>query len=305
MLTVFPADEVLRLVDLDLMRAAIREVHIAHARGEVAAPGRIDAGTPGEEFHVKTGQGARAYAVKANSGFFANPPARPAIQGAILVFDAADGTPRAVVHSATVTRLRTAAASCVAIEALRPHARQVVILGTGAQAHGHERALRRILPDAVIELLGRDQWDPERAAPADDVRALVRAADVVITCTPARHPLVGLPDVAPGALVVAVGADGPGKQELGEDLVAAAVVVCDVAQQAADVGEAQHCIRRGSLTTADLVEIGAVLAGQVAPPGADTLTVYDSTGTGFQDAAAAETLLESAHLLPPQLHHDW
>ena len=302
MLAVFPAAEVHRLVDLGVLRTAIREAHRAHAAGDVPAPDRIDSGRPGEEYHVKTGQTRAVYAVKANSGFFANPPERPAIQGAILAFDTADGTPRAVVHSASITRLRTAAASCVAIEALRPHAQRFAIIGAGAQAEGHAQAVQHLRPGAEIRTFGRDAWGPNATAEARD---WVRSCPVVITCTPSRAPLLDLEDVAPDALVVAVGADGPGKQELSERLVAHSVVVGDVIAQIADVGEAQHCIASGTVTREDLLELGAVLLGTVPAPDPDALTVYDSTGTGFQDAAAAEALLAVADRLPGHLCLDW
>src|SRR4051794_3522724 len=54
-LTLFPADTIDRSLELHRLRAAIRDAHIAHARGQIPGPGRLDAGGLGREYHVKTG----------------------------------------------------------------------------------------------------------------------------------------------------------------------------------------------------------------------------------------------------------
>ena len=305
MLTLFTSEAVDRFVDLGRLRAAIRDAHLAHGRGEIAAPGRLDAGAPGREYHVKAGEALGFYAVKANSGFFDNPPDRPAIQGAILVFDSRFGTPVAVIHSGRLTALRTAAASCVAMQALRSEVHRVAILGSGTQARAHRRAVLDTFPEAEVGVIPRTDWSQRSSSAGIDARACVATSDVVITVTPARQPLLELDDVRNDALVVAVGADAPGKQELATDLMSAAAVVADVAVQALAVGESQHLADQYAGLRGSVVELGAILAGRSPVIAPNELTVYDSTGTGFQDAAAAAALVTNATNVPSEVVLEW
>ena len=124
------------------------------------------------------------------------------------------------------------------------------------------------------------------------VREAVDGADVVITCTAAREPLVDLAWVAPGAHVTAVGSDGPGKQELDPEISRRAdVLVVDSRQQSSVLGELQHAPDQVSRA----VELGVVCAGD-APgrSGEGQLTLCDLTGVGVQDVAAANAVIAAA-----------
>lgn len=306
MLAVFTSEQVARLIDLHVLRERIRQAHIDHALGRIGAPGRLDAGGVGREYHVKTGEASGVYAVKANSGFFENPPLMPAIQGMILVFDGANGSPTGLIHSGSLTALRTAAASCVAITALRPGATSVAVIGTGSQAASHMTSLRHAFPSAAIQ-----QFSPP-GRPAKDAADHVvpftsiglREFEVVVTCTSARTPFLDVDDVRGGALIVAVGADAPGKRELCPELIDASTIVADVVAQSHAVGEAQH-VAESSRNHSSTLELGQILANRRSVPDAGQMTVYDSTGTGFQDAAAASAMLEFSDLLPPDMQLDW
>jgi ornithine cyclodeaminase len=124
------------------------------------------------------------------------------------------------------------------------------------------------------------------------VREAVEGADVVITCTAAREPLVERAWLAQGAHVTAVGSDGRGKQELDPGIVRAAdVLVVDSLDQCSRLGELQHAPDQA----ARAVELGAVCAGE-APgrTGEAKLTVCDLTGVGVQDVAAANAVMAGA-----------
>ncbi len=120
----------------------------------------------------------------------------------------------------------------------------------------------------------------------------VRGADVVVTCTASREPLVRADWLAPGAHVTAVGSDGPGKQELDPDILRRAdVLVVDAKDQCVRLGELQHAPEEADRA----VELGAVCAaaapGRTAP---EQRTVCDLTGVGVQDVAAAAAALAHA-----------
>jgi ornithine cyclodeaminase/alanine dehydrogenase-like protein (mu-crystallin family) len=99
-------------------------------------------------------------------------------------------------------------------------------------------------------------------------------------------------DLADRVFVAAVGADSPDKRELGPGVLGGAAVVTDVTAQCAAVGELHHAVAEEEMTLADVHgELGQVLTAMVPVPGADRV-VYDSTGTGFQDAAACRVVLD-------------
>ncbi|MER6948375.1 ornithine cyclodeaminase family protein [Nonomuraea sp. NPDC000554] len=308
MVRVLSAADVQRSLSMSRAIAVMREAFQDHARGLAPPPMRLDHYADDGEFHIKTGAFRRYFAVKANSGFFANPPALPAIQGGILLFDQLDGQLLAVVHSPTVTALRTAATSALAAQALaRPDSDRLTIIGTGVQAWMHARAMREVLPLTRIQIYGRDQDKARRLAArvqaelgvhttAIDTPAEARDSDVVATCTAAGEPLLGPGDVTAGAFIAAVGADGPVKRELDTALVASAAVITDVTAQCLTAGELHHAVAAGLMTEAHVRgELGAILLsperGRRSP---GEVVLFDSTGTGFQDAAAAAAVYQDS-----------
>ncbi|RVX39704.1 ornithine cyclodeaminase [Nonomuraea polychroma] len=221
----------------------------------------------------------------------------PSIVGVIALFDAANGQPLLFLESATVTRLRTAAATAVAVRHLAvPDAATLAVLGTGAQAAAHIAAVREVRPIERILVWGRDPAKTARFAAQHGAEATsapaeaARQAAVVVTLTPSTDPYLALRDVRPGTLVAAVGSDAPGKRELHYDLLAAATLITDVTHQCAAVGELHH--RPQTPVKAELGEI--VLGTKTGREHADDLVVFDSTGTAVQDVAAAQALYTAA-----------
>jgi ornithine cyclodeaminase len=305
------ADDVRASIDMRACIDACERAFVAYSSGGAELPGVIHLDVPESrgEIHVKAGHlhGAPYYAVKAASGFYDLKP--PAIDGLVIVFDARDGSPAALLlDGGYLTDLRTGAAGGVAARHLAPErVERVAVIGTGAQARYQVDALAEVRPDlADVRVWGRDHAHAQRAA--DDiaarrgdgcavnylpsVREAVEGADVVITCTASRAPLVEAAWLAPGAHVTAVGSDGPGKQELDPAIAQAAdVLVVDSLDQCSRLGELQHAPDQA----ARAVELGAVCAGD-APgrTGEGQLTVCDLTGVGVQDVAAANAVMAGA-----------
>jgi ornithine cyclodeaminase/alanine dehydrogenase-like protein (mu-crystallin family) len=293
--------------------AAVEDAFRALALGGVPAPGILGLHGAGGGFHVKASflSADRPYfAAKVNANFPGNPAkGLPTIQGVVLLFDAADGAPLAVMDSMAITALRTAAASAVAAKHLaRERCETLLLCGCGAQAREQLRAMlcvRRAGRVRVHDLDGsraerfaaasRSELGIDVAAVADPAEAMA-GADVIVTCTTARHHFVGEGGVKPGAFIAAVGADSEHKQEIDPRLLARAKVVTDVTAQAAAIGDLRHAIAQGLMSAADVhAELGEVVAG--LKPGRerdDEIVVFDSTGTGLQDAAAAIAVRRSA-----------
>jgi alanine dehydrogenase len=117
-----------------------------------------------------------------------------------------------------------------------------------------------------------------------------------VTCTPSRKAFVTLEHVAPGTFVAAVGADNPEKSEIEPEVMRTSGVVVDVLEQAATIGDLRTAIATGAMTRYDVrAELGAIVAGRA--PGRrtdDEIIIFDSTGAGFQDTAAAALVYERA-----------
>lgn len=294
------------LLDLSDCIAAVEEAFRAHALGETLAPGMLHVDGLGGEFHIKAG-GFKApayFGLKANAGFFQNAAqlGLPNIQGLILLYDAENGRPLAVMDSGAITIQRTGAATAVAAKHLaRRDSMTVTICGSGAQGRIQLRALTQVLPLESVFVWDRDSDGSQRLAhdmsdelnisidPVQDLGPAVLQSDVCVTCTPSREAFLHHSFVRPGTFVAAVGADSPGKQELDPHLLVENAVVVDLLDQCVSVGELQHAIHQGLMTSDDVRgELGNVITGTIkSRTSDDEIIVFDSTGTALQDTAAA------------------
>jgi alanine dehydrogenase len=308
--------DVAALLGLDECIGAVEGAFRMHAERRSLAPAVASVAGDGGGFHVKAAglpgaAGRRYFAAKVNGNFPGNPRRHrlPTVQGVLVLADAADGRPLAVMDSIEITTRRTGAATAVAARRLaRPGASVVTVCGCGVQGEVQLRALSRVLPLTRVHAY---DVDGARAAayaramadelgipvaPAADLGRAVRASDVCVTCTPARRPLLGPELVSPGTLVAAVGADSPDKQELDPRLLAANTVVVDLLASCLELGELHHAVAAGLMTPGDVhAELAEVVAG--SKPGRRTpedIVIFDSTGTALQDVAAAALVYEQA-----------
>ena len=281
--------------------AALERVFHDLDRGVVGPSYSLGLQATDGSFHVKacasTAPGG-LFVAKVNANFPANPRLRglPTIQGVIAVFDACDGRVLALVDSASVTNLRTAATTMLAIDRLaREGASVATIVGCGAQGAAHARALRGTTAIREIFLHDSDGAAAERlaaeipgAAVAKDMRVATLASDVVITCTPSITPFLGLEDVRGGTLVAAVGSDNDRKLEIEPALLAAARIVVDARAQSEKMGELKQALPTPARICGELVDAAA---GRLARTGPGEIVVFDSTGLAVEDLALCAALL--------------
>jgi alanine dehydrogenase len=232
----------------------------------------------------------------------------PAHSSTTLLIDDRTGMPIAAVEAGYLNGLRTSAANALAVRALaRPDATTLGIIGVGAQAVFEALAVLHVRHIAKIYAAGRTEQGrdnfirslrqhTEVAVEFVDGEAAARRADILVTVTPARAPVVNAEWIRQGTHISAMGADDVGKQELPVELTAAAQLWVDHPEQAARIGEAQHIYRAGRTSLEQLRErtLGRLLAEAPSPESRnDRITVFDSSGLAIQDIAAAHAAMTS------------
>ncbi len=305
--------DVERLLTPQVCLAAIEHAFRLLGEGKAPSPAILSMHAERGSFHVKAGMLAtdRLYfAAKLNANFPENGPrGLPTIQGVVVLSDAGNGSPLAIMDSGSITALRTAAASALAAKHLaRRGWSTLAICGCGGQAEAQLMALYAVgQPDRVMV------YDLDRAKAvafaddlnrktgitikvADRIEQCFAQADVVATCTTARRCFVTREMVRPGTFIAAVGADHEGKQEIQPALLAAAKVVTDLTSQAATIGDLHHAIAAGVMSAAGVhAELGEIVCGRKPGRASDEdIVIFDSTGTGLQDVAAAIAVYQRA-----------
>jgi alanine dehydrogenase len=300
--------------------AAVREAFLQLAERQIETPPVGHIAGYGGMFHIKSAVRTappRRTVVKVNGNFPGNDALEgpPVIQGFIALLDATNGTLLALMDSGEITGRRTAAASALAAQLLaRADSRRLALIGCGTQARFHLDVLCRVYALEVVELFDVRVERAESLAHRirslgivarvhDSARRAVRTADIIVTTTPARAPVLDASDVPAGCFVAAAGADSAGKQELDPALLLRARVVPDVLAQALSMGDLQHVVAAGLMTAQDIhAEFAHIVAGRAAArTQEEQIFVFDSTGTAITDLAAAELVYESALADPGQL----
>lgn len=217
----------------------------------------------------------------------------PTHMAMILLFRSDTGEPLAVMDGRLITEMRTAAVSAAAARRLAPSdSRVLALLGSGVQAKAHLEALARVRDFEEVRVWSRTPEHAERFAREHDARAMdaesaVRGADIVVTATSAREPILKGAWLKDGAYVNAVGAPRPTWREL-DDAVMANLLFVDsreaVLKESGDVILSKAAI---------YAEIGEIFAGAKQSPRSRT-TVFKSVGIAAEDIAAARLVYDAA-----------
>ena len=227
-------------------------------------------------------------------------------QSTVILFDADTGKPYALVGGNYLTAVRTAAASAVSIKHLAPEDAKVIgMVGAGHQSTFQlKAALRQRKFEKVIgwnlnpeRLTVLEQVAKEHDLPFESVdrETMGKQADVIITITSCHEPLLMREWISPGTHIACMGTDTKGKQEVDPKLVAKSSLFTDEIAQSITIGEAQHAVASGLISESDITTIGDVINGK--HPGRtnnDEITLFDGTGVGLQDLAAATKAVDLA-----------
>lgn len=235
----------------------------------------------------------------------------PTVMATIILVDPKTGFPSAIIAGTWITALRTGAAGAVAAKYLaNPNPKTVGLVGAGAQARTQLMGLQ-ITFDTIKQVT---LWDinPKASAnyakemkqkfpnleisPVENVKKAVQKADIIVTTTPSRKPLVFAEWVKVGTHINCIGADAPGKQELDPNILLKSKIVVDDWKQGSHGGEINVPLSKGLISKddiwGDICEIVAKLKqGRTSK---DEITVFTSTGLAIQDATTASVAYQKA-----------
>jgi alanine dehydrogenase len=277
----------------------VRDAFLAYARGEWSMPSKVYVPAyPAGDFRAMPALGGGYALLKWVTSFPGNPErGLPTVAGLVLLSDASNGMPVAVLDAGAVTALRTGAAAVLAAETLgREDAGVSAVIGAGV--NGRAAAKTFLARGRRVAIWDVDEGRAEAAASDLGVevaasREKALGADVVATVTPGHEVLYPPGSLQPGQHVSLMGADGPGKAEISVGELGRVRVFCDDWEQASHNGDLFHAVEAGALGREDVTQLGDVLAGTASGrQSRDDITILDSTGLAIQDLAIALAAIE-------------
>jgi len=287
----FEEAKVRGLLRIPELIAAMRRVLAEFSSGKWQQPVRGVLSQQGGFFGVMPASG-ESMGIKMVT-FYPKNTKLPTHMAVIALFDPKTGEPLALMDGRYITEMRTAAVSAVATDALASRdAKVLTLLGAGVQAHAHLEVLPHVRQFQEIRVWNHHPEKAERFAEEHGIKAMpleaaVRDADVVVTATSAREPILKGEWLKPGAHVNAVGASRPDWREL-DDAAMRNVVIVDSYEGARK--ESGDVILSGATPFA---ELGEILNGTKAvEPGATT--IFKSLGMAVEDVAAAKLVYDAA-----------
>ena len=243
----------------------------------------------------------RGYGIKVVSDFYGN-SARglPRMSAVITLFDGETGIPRTLMEGGYVTDLRTGAGTGLAARHLaRPDSKVLAVIGAGRVARNQVEALCTAFSLQTIYVSTRTRAKGEalvaslkaKAALVDDPETAVRNADIVVTATTSKEPVVRGKWLKPGAFVAAVGAYAVEHRELDDEAIARAS--CHVIDSRADVldraGDFVIPMGKGILAREQVAEIAEIVSGaRLGRRSAEDIVVFKSSGVPIQDLVTAQ-----------------
>jgi ornithine cyclodeaminase/alanine dehydrogenase-like protein (mu-crystallin family) len=314
-LRVLSADEVRQALPMAAAIEAMKQAFGQLSGGQASLPlrSRIEVDESFSLFMPAYLHGSGDLAVKIVSVYPENPPkGLPTIHAAVIVLDSKTGAPTALMEGATLTAIRTGAASGAATDLLANRdASSVAILGSGVQARTQLEAVctvREIQHAWVFSLdmpglqefvddmagVGPIPTNLKIAANAEDA---IAQADIICTATTSSTPVFDGSVVRPGTHINAVGSFTPSMQEIDSETVRRALVIVDSRQATlAEAGDLIIPIQSGEILPEWIrAELGEIVNGTFpGRTGADQITLFKSVGVAVQDAAAAAHALAGA-----------
>jgi ornithine cyclodeaminase/alanine dehydrogenase-like protein (mu-crystallin family) len=286
--------DVVRLLPMTRCIALLREAFLAYAAGQAVNQPRRRLRSGASVLHSMAGASGAYFGTKVYS-------THPGYGAWFLftLYETATGRPLALVEANRLGQIRTGAATGLAVDVLaRPEARVLGVIGSGFQAETQIAAIRAVRQISEVRVWSRNAERRREfarcmnAVAAGSAMECVAGADVVVTATPAKDPVLEAAWVQEDAVVCAVGSNYPGRRELPAELLerASRVIADSVDQAKIEAGDLLLGLEPDGwsrvIELRDLIRSGATHA-----PG---ISVFKSVGLGLEDVAAAAAVYESA-----------
>ncbi|HUU76564.1 MAG TPA: ornithine cyclodeaminase family protein [Methanoregulaceae archaeon] len=287
-------------LDISEVNDAIEEAFAEHGRGNVQMPPKVYVHLDKGDFrtmpaYIPSLDIAGMKIVNVHPGN--RQSGLPTVMALTIILDIDTGLPLAILNSTDLTDLRTGAAGAVAARYLAPASPATLgIVGSGRQAIAQVNAICHEIDVESVRVWSRDEKNAVSFCknfsgidcnPANLPR--VCSADIIVTTTPSRKPLIKDEWVTEGTHINAIGADAPGKQELDPAILPRAEVFVDDPAQAVHSGEINVPISLGLFSPEQIKgTLGELVIGKKKRNARDEITIFDSTGLAIQDLAIAE-----------------
>lgn len=230
--------------------------------------------------------GTKVYAANARHG---------AVYFFFLLFDAETARPLAYFEANHLGQIRTGAASGYATDVLaRKDARTLAIIGSGFQARTQLEAMREVREFSDIRVWSRNEVNRYNFAVETATHAVetaeqaVRGADVVVTATWAKDPVLHSSWISPGTHINAMGSNQAQRREIPGDLIAMADLIAADAVEVAKIEAGDLILAPVDWNDPRIVDLAMV---ERRPEG-DPITIFKSCGLGVEDVAAAAYIYE-------------
>lgn len=300
---IIPAKEIQRVID------AVEKGFADYARGDIQMP-------PKQYLDFKEYQGdlrimpsyssiLKLAGTKIVNVHPQNPQKGLPTVGAVVVLNSAqDGGPLALIGATWITGIRTGAAGAVAAKYLsRKNSQTLGVVGAGQQAFFQIAATVKVRNIKEILVYDTKEENIEKLALSlKNLGIEIKKAsleetaktDILATTTPVRVPIIKNEWILPGTHINAIGADAPGKEELDPEILKRAKIVIDNWAQASHSGEINVPLEKGIIKKEDIyADLGNIVAGKIAGrEDENEITVFDSTGLGFQDLYTANLVYQ-------------
>ncbi len=318
-------EDIMQVIEMQPVIQCVEDVYKLKSEGDtVVWPTTFYEFDPGHaDMDIKSGylKGAKIFGHKTVSWFGANKEkGLPDLVGVIVVFDATNGLPIGILDGGYITGLRTGAAGAIGAKYLaRPESETLFVLGAGNQAAFQIAAMLTLFP-GLKKILVADMLDPQNAErfiealskrlaeefgidasgvtleANSKLEEAVPQADVIITVTPSKAPVIRKEWVRPGTHLSCIGADAEGKEEIDPEIYRGAVIFVDDMVHCVEAGETEIPLKKGIISREDIAgEIGDLILQKVQGRTSDAqITIYDATGIALLDIAAGKAALDLA-----------
>ena len=307
--------EIQSLIDVEELIRALERAHIQFSSGKAVMPVRMVVPVPEIKGRITSMPAYlsddKALGMKVVTYFPENPrQGLPIILATVFLFSTESGKLLAVMDGTYITAIRTACISAVATRALaNPETPVLGVLGAGVQARAQIRtlcAVRKIEEIKVYDVLEKsvqslkEQLEPDLGIKIEAVKTpeqAVRNADLLVTVTTAKEPIIRVDWLKPGIHINAIGSHRPDLREIDGATMRRAKVVVDSREAVmAECGDVLLAIKEGAIGEEHIhAEIGEVLAGKKAgrtSPG--EVTLYKAVGIAIQDVTTAKLVYQKA-----------